>query len=144
MHRFQSKSTILRLKFAALFICLRWIITPVAAGILVYSLIKHDILLTWVAMGLGIAAILVVIIQWILAARTRCPLCMTPVLATKQCSKHRNARTVFGSHRLRVALAVLFKGRFYCPYCNEPSVLQVRQRGVEAPPRQLNARLRQR
>ena len=63
-----------------------------------------------------------------LAAKTRCPLCLTPVLATKGCSKHRNARTLLGSHRLRVAMSVLFKGRFYCPYCHEPSVLEVRQK----------------
>ena len=28
--------------------------------------------------------------------------------------------------RLRVALAVLFTNSFRCPYCNEPSVLEVR------------------
>ena len=28
-----------------------------------------------------------------------------------------------GSHRLRVALAILFKNRFRCPYCNETTAL---------------------
>lgn len=142
MHRFQSQSTIIRLKFAAFFICLRWILVPTSAGVLIYSLVRHDIRMTWIAMGLGAATLLVVFTHWVLASKTRCPLCMTPVLATKQCAKHRHAKTALGSHRLRVALAVLIKGRFYCPYCNEPSMLQVRQRGVEAPGRQLQARVR--
>jgi hypothetical protein len=128
MHRFQSKSTIVRLRFAALFLCIKWILIPTTAGILLYSLIERDNQLTLVAMGLGLAAVFVVILEWILAARTRCPLCLTPVLATKRCSKHRNAKRSLGSYQLRVALMVLFKGRFHCPYCHEPSVLEVRDR----------------
>ena len=29
---------------------------------------------------------------------------------------------------LRVALAILFKGSFRCPYCNEPTAMEVRDR----------------
>ncbi|GAA5118350.1 hypothetical protein JIN84_16130 [Luteolibacter yonseiensis] len=128
MHRFQTKSAIIRLRFAAFFLGLLWILIPAAGGILVYSLVENDKTLTLVAMGVALAAICVMIIQWILAARTRCPLCLTPVLAVKRCSKHRNAKRLLGSYRLRAALMILFKGRFHCPYCNEPSVLEVRER----------------
>ena len=31
-----------------------------------------------------------------------------------------------GSHRLRVALAILFKNQFRCPYCNESTALELR------------------
>lgn len=130
MHRFQSKSTITRLRFAALFICLKWLLIPATAGILVYSILQHDNRLTWIAMGLGFGTVCLTIIQWILSSRVRCPLCMTPVLAAKRCSKHRNAKKALGSYRLRVALTVLLKGRFYCPYCHEPSVLAVRDRRI--------------
>lgn len=130
MHRFQSKSAIVRLRFAAIFLCLKWIMIVAAAGVLAYSLFKHDRELTFVAMGLAGLAILVVIVQWVLASKTRCPLCLTPVLASKRCSKHRNAKKLLGSYRLRVALMVLFKGRFHCPYCHEPSVLEVRERNM--------------
>ena len=51
---------------------------------------------------------------------------MTPVLAKKDCTKHRHARTFLGSHRLRVALAILFRNSFRCPYCNESTILEVR------------------
>jgi cytochrome bd-type quinol oxidase subunit 1 len=130
MHRFQSKSAIVRLRFAAIFLCLSWILSVAAVGLLTYSLIEHNKKLTFVAMGLALAAIFVVVIQWILASRTRCPLCLTPVLASKGCSKHRNAKKLLGSYRLRVAMMVLFKGRFHCPYCHEPSVLEVRERNM--------------
>ena len=31
-----------------------------------------------------------------------------------------------GSHRLRVALRILFRGSFVCPYCNEPTSIEAR------------------
>ena len=56
------------------------------------------------------------------------PLVLTPVLASKDCAKHRRARTFLGSHRLRVALSILFKNTFRCPYCWEKSAMTVRSR----------------
>jgi hypothetical protein len=50
------------------------------------------------------------------------------VLATKACSKHRKAKRLLGSYRLKAAVSMLTLGHFYCPYCNEPSVLEVRAR----------------
>ena len=126
MHRFHSKSSIIRFKFAAFCLCLKCLLTPVAVGILIYSLIVEDRELTLIAAGVGATALLMLLAQWLVTAR--CPLCRMPVLAASGCSKHRNARTFLGSHRLRVALAVLFKGSFLCPYCNEATALKVRTR----------------
>ncbi|HEX7261591.1 MAG TPA: hypothetical protein VF258_07220 [Luteolibacter sp.] len=105
---------------------MKWILIPATAGILIHAILKDDHPLILLAMGLAGITVLTTIIQWIIAARTRCPLCMTPVLARKECAKHRNARAFLGSLRLRVALAILFKGSFRCPYCHEPSVLKLR------------------
>jgi hypothetical protein len=71
---------------------------------------------------------LVVLMQWLIAARANCPLCLTPVLTAKDCAKHRNARSFLGSHRLRVALEILFRNCFRCPYCGESTALEVRTR----------------
>ncbi len=131
MHRFQSRSTITRIRFAALLLCLRWLLLPVVLGLLGYALVMHNRELTFYALAGGAAIIVLGIVQWVLAQRTRCPLCMTPVLAAKHCAKHRRARTVLGSYRLRVALAVIFRGSFSCPYCNEPSVMEVRVRASD-------------
>ncbi|MES2920848.1 MAG: hypothetical protein V4819_04850 [Verrucomicrobiota bacterium] len=128
MHRFPSKSTISRFKFVAFLLCFRCVAVPAVVGMLVYSFIEGDQDLTIIALGLGLACVLMSIIQWLLAARTRCPLCLTPVLASNGCSKHRHARTLFGSYRLRAAIAILFRNSFLCPYCHEPSVMEVRSR----------------
>lgn len=128
MHRFQSSSTIHRIRITALLVCLKWLLAPVAIGTLAYSLYIHNRDLTFLAIGVGGVAVLALVLQWLLASRTRCPLCMTPVLANKACSKHRNAKRFIGSYRLMVSLSALFRGWFRCPYCNEPSVLKVRER----------------
>ena len=100
----------------------------VALGLLFTSISEKDDQLMTIAILLGLLAILCFIFQCILAARALCPLCRTPVLAAKACAKHRNARTFLGSHRMRVAMGILFRDSFVCPYCHEPSVLEVRQK----------------
>ena len=70
---------------------------------------------------------ILVIPLWIQGYHTNCPLCCTPVLAPKGCTKHRDAKKLMGSHRLRVALAILFPNRFRCPYCNESTALEFHQ-----------------
>ena len=129
MHRFSSSSVVTRFKIASLLLCLKYLLAPAAVGLLVYSLATGRRHLTFLAIGLGVATLFVIFIQWIIAERARCPLCMTPVLANKACAKHRHSRPLCGSYRLRVALGVLFRGSFVCPYCHEPSVMQVRHRG---------------
>ncbi len=128
MHRFHSKSVIARFKIASVLICVKCLLVPAAAFVLGYGLFMNEHLLIFTGLGMAGGVVFLAIAGWIVAARTRCPLCMTPVLAGQRCSKHRKARTVLGSHRLRVALAVVFRGSFYCPYCNEPSALVIRER----------------
>jgi hypothetical protein len=128
MHLFRSKSAILRFRAASILLCARCLLAPLASMTFLYAVFQHDGKLTYVGIGLGAAAVLSTLFQWILAARARCPLCLTPVLATKECAKHRRARTLLGSYRLRVALSILFKNTFHCPYCSEKSGMKVRSR----------------
>ena len=128
MHRFHSKSIIRRIRFAAFLLCLRYFLPAATLVLLVWSILMDDRQMTMIAIWVGAVAIVSIMAQCILATRALCPLCMTPVLASKTCSKHRNARSLLGSHRLRVAVAILFKGSFTCPYCHESSVLEVRDR----------------
>jgi len=126
MHRLRSNHAIYRFRISALLLCAKCVLIPVVAVMLCHSIIVHDDFLTILAMG-GIAlCVLIVVLQWVVSARTNCPLCMTPVLANKDCVKSRNARKFLGSYRLRVALSLLFKNTFRCPYCNEPTALEVR------------------
>ena len=127
MHKFSSNHAIRRLRLAALLMAAKWLFAPIAAGLLVYSLIIQDRHLALIGLGLLIVVGITVLFQWYVASRATCPLCLTPVLADKGCAKHRNAKPLLGSHRLRVALAVLCLNRFRCPFCGEPTVLQVRE-----------------
>ena len=117
-----------RFRLAALLLCIRALLPVAALVLLARAMLENDQQLAVIGILMGIFAILIFLFQCILANRALCPLCMTPVMASRSCSKHRNARTLLGSHRLRVAVAVLCKGSFYCPYCHEPSVLEVRPR----------------
>ncbi len=113
---------------AALLLCLWRMLIPVALVLLVTSLVTADREWTKLALILGGSAVLVAVIQWLFAAGAKCPLCMMPVLSRKGCSKHRNAKRVAGSHRFPVAMGVLFKHHFRCPFCNEPTLLELRER----------------
>ena len=126
MHRPRSTSAILRFRFAAFLLVGNCLFALVAVSLLVRSLMTQDFQWTMIGSGLVALILLLVIAQWIAAARTRCPLCCTPVLAPMRCAKHRRARMILGSHRLRVALAILFKNHFRCPFCNEVTGLEVR------------------
>lgn len=82
----------------------------------------------WCGLGMLAASPVVYGVQRMLSWGARCPLCMTPPLIHKSCQTNRNARRLFGSHRLRVALSVLFQGRFVCPYCGEPTKCELRNK----------------
>lgn len=126
MHRFPSSAAIRRIRLAALFLCLKCTLVPVSAGLLIYGIATHDIPMVRVGLGLAVASVVLQILQVLFAARTFCPLCRTPVLAKKHCRKHRSAKKLFGSYRLRVGTAALLARSFRCPYCGEPSTLEVR------------------
>ena len=128
MHRLPSNSAVRRIRLTALLMTGKCLITPAAAGVLAYSIAIGDRKLAGIGGCLFLLAGLMVLFQWLIAVRANCPLCMTPVLGHKECAKHRNARTFLGSHRLRVAVAVLCLNHFRCPYCGEYCELKVRAR----------------
>ena len=128
MHRLRTKSAIHRFRLAAFLLCAKCLLTPLTGGFLVYSIILGDRVMTLYALGAIALTLLVVLFECLLATRTHCPLCITPVLARKGCTKNRRARKFLGSHRLHVALSILFRNSFRCPYCHEPTTLEVRRR----------------
>jgi cytochrome bd-type quinol oxidase subunit 1 len=119
---------IVRFQIVSVLIFIKIFMIAWSLGVILYAIYESNKELLLYGLAMIASTLIVAISQWILAARTRCPLCLTPVLAHKSCSKNRNARPLMGSYRLRVATAVLFKGWFRCPYCNEPSALKVREK----------------
>lgn len=128
MHRLPSRSAVRRIRLAALLLGGKHLLTPAAVALLAWSFAAGNREVALIGLGMLVLAGLVVILQWIIATRANCPLCLTPVLGTKHCAKHRSARSLLGSHRLLVAVTVLLMNRFRCPYCGESSVLKVRPR----------------
>ena len=128
MHRFPTQSSVFRCRFAALLFIFRWLSPVVGFPILVWAMAVDD--LEWFMIGLVVVVALpvVIVVQWIVASRVRCPLCLTPPLLDRRCSKNQKATQFLFSYRLNVALSALFLGRFRCPYCGEPTVMKSRRR----------------
>ena len=126
MHRPRSTTAVFRFRLAATLLVGNCVLALVAVALIARSLVTQNFQSTMIGSGFVLLILLLVVGQWIAAAGTRCPLCCTPVLAPMRCAKHRHARTLLGSHRLRVALAILCKNHFRCPYCHETTGLEVR------------------
>jgi len=128
MHRVPAKSTIRRFRFTSVLLMLKLLILIVSVPLLLVGWIFHDLTKIHYGVAMLLSLPIVAFTQWITSTRARCPLCMTAVLADKSCAVHSNARTILWSYRLRVACTILFKNQFRCPYCGEPTVMQVRER----------------
>jgi hypothetical protein len=127
MHHPRSIATVIRLRLSAFLLLAISLLAIVAAALLTHSIVVHDTSLITVGASIAGSCMLLLIIQWAVASSVGCPLCRTAVLAPKSCMKHRRARTLLGSHRLRVAMSILLKNRFRCPYCNEYTALKIRE-----------------
>lgn len=128
MHRLPSQSAVVRFRLSAYLLIASTLLILGSFIFLGYSFFfNHQDHLILAASLIGVGVI-VMIIHLISAARARCPLCLTPSLAKKSCSKNRGAQRFLGSYRLKVATSIILTNSFRCPYCNEPTVLEVRQR----------------
>ncbi len=127
MHHPHSTTAILRLRLAALLLVGNCMLALTTAGLLVESVVTNNRRMMTSVPWLLVFVLILVVVQWIAASRASCPLCRTPVLSPKKCAKHRSARVFLGSHRLRVAAAILFRNQFRCPYCNESTAMKVRE-----------------
>ena len=128
MHNLPSQELVTRFRCAALLLLFNQLLIPVALALLVYSLVISEPNLTHLALALIVFSVLIMIVQAIIASRARCPLCIGLPLRNNACVKHRDARSVCGSYCLGVALTVVFRGDFRCPYCGELTAVRVRQR----------------
>jgi len=126
MFHLRSRYAVICFKLAAWMLFIKWLMIPAAFISLIGAWIRIDKQLAWLALSLFAAAGLVGIMQWGLATLARCPLCLSLPIAPRICSKHRNAKRIMGSYRLRVACTVIFKRYFRCPYCGESTTVDTR------------------
>jgi hypothetical protein len=127
MHRLPTQQSVNRFLLAASLLLLKCLLVPGALALLAYSLIVGDRDLTHLSFGVAGGTVLLTIIQWITAARVRCPLCLGFPLTHSACVKNHSARRFLGSYRLRVALSVILEGNFRCQYCGESTAIEVRR-----------------
>lgn len=135
MHHPHSISDARRLRIASLLLLINRLLIVSGGTLLLFALMANDRYLPVVGSGLLITSCMLIIAQWIAASRAGCPLCRTPVLAPMGCMMHRKARSLLGSYQLRVALAIVMKERFRCPYCNESTSMDVPERLRDSRPR---------
>lgn len=128
MHRLPNRQSVRLFRLAAYLLLLKWALIPGAFLLLCGSLFAGNRDLTHLAIALIGLAVPLTIVQWLAAARARCPLCIGLPLARKTCVLHRRARYFLGSYRLRIANSIAFRGYFCCPYCGESTAIEVRQR----------------
>lgn len=119
----------MRFRVAALLLWLNLFLFLATIAAFVHAFVERTREHVAIAIGVMVLYLVSVCIQWVIAMQTKCPLCITPVLAAKNCSKNKKAKRFFGSYRLRVATSLLFRNYFRCPYCSEPTQLTVRPRG---------------
>lgn len=128
MHSFRSSRHLIQLRLAAF--CLI-ALTVVAIGALAtgaYALIHVDPEFLKICFSCVCVVVALALLYRIMAGSASCPLCRNQPLISKHCQKHRKAKQLFGSYRYRVAAAVLFSGRFRCPYCGESTACRLSQR----------------
>lgn len=127
MHKLPNKTSIIRFRVAALMVCVKTLL--IFATILVYACSFITQLQELATIGLLLAGSIVILfpIRLAITSTCQCPLCRVPVLSGKGCSKNMKAKSFLGSYRLRVALQILLKNRFRCPYCNETTEIKSRR-----------------
>ncbi|MBN8460748.1 MAG: hypothetical protein J0M04_23195 [Verrucomicrobia bacterium] len=128
MHRLSNEGSVLRFRVAAALLLVKWLLVPASLASLLYTILLDHRELILVSLGVIGLTVVVAILQWLVSARCRCPLCIGLPLCRTATVKNRNAQRLLGSHRLRVAHNIFLKGYFRCPYCNEPTAMEVRDR----------------
>lgn len=135
MHQFFSHAAVFRFKLASWLLVLLWLLVPATLGVFIYTLLFDETKLKNLLLGLNIATVAAAIIQWPLSSHVRCPLCLGQAISRSGGSRNRKAKTLFGSHGLRVACTAIFSKYFCCPCCGETTEMKVRSRGSHRHPR---------
>lgn len=123
-HHFRSRAEARAITVAALLLVMKRVLVVGVLATLLFSTHRFDHRLAFVSAWFGSVVVVIAILQRIVAQSVKCPLCMTQILVHNLCRKHRKARKMLGSYRMRTAFTVLFKRSFSCPYCNEKTSLR--------------------
>ena len=121
MHRQSSTRALKLLRFGALHFLFNFLLLPTAVVLMMIWLVLGN--REWLLIGsITVAVLILSVIMFFLIHRMwQCPLCMGRIWIRQGCRRHQKAVTAFGmSCRLGVALSVVKKQSYRCPYCGDP------------------------
>jgi hypothetical protein len=128
MHCLPNQTVVKRFRATAFLIILKWLLVPGSLALFAYALLLSRRDLGNLSIGLFGFAGFVSISHLMMGARARCPLCLVSSFSHIQVSKSTRAKHFLGSYRLFVALGVIFKRCFHCPYCGKDVAIKTHRR----------------
>jgi len=81
-----------------------------------YKSSQNDLMI--ISILIGVSAFFWML-SMIASGNCRCQLCQTANMRSLKCSRHKKAKRLLGSYRLRVSTSIVFMNSFRCPYCGE-------------------------
>lgn len=131
MHHIQSKFRANAFRRASTVFILAYLSLFVAAGSTIYIIVEEpEGQLALYGSILG-TTLLLWILALIISGTCRCQLCQASTMRSLKCSHHTRAKRLLGSYRLRIAVAILFKGSFRCSYCGEAFNLKPKEERIQ-------------
>ena len=120
MHRQFSHSTIWSLRLGSLHFIANIFVLILGAFLLTIGVITHaDKYALYGFLGLSFGVLSVMVFKLCCSAIT-CPVCVSRIWANTGCRKHQKSKKFMGlSYRLRIAMKILTRQPYRCPYCAE-------------------------
>ena len=102
----------------SLFMVLR--VVTMLCGIVLFAMgaLNADFTLIYAAGACLATLLLLQLYHFMECTKIVCPNCRSQLLKSRSCSKHRNAKKLFGSYLLRIAFQVIFTNKFRCHFCD--------------------------
>ncbi|MDA7881105.1 hypothetical protein N9A94_02245 [Akkermansiaceae bacterium] len=124
MHNTRRPGMAFAIRISSIFLIINRLAILSLIGSIGFAWYEHSTPAYWSVL----ISFLVSLFSWIFfafwSARCRCQLCMAPLLSRAKCNEHSLAKKLFGSYRLRLAVAALVISRFRCYFCGEEFTLE--------------------
>lgn len=120
MHRQFSHSTIWSLRLGSLHFIANIFFLISGTFLLTLGVITHtDKYALFGFLGLTVGVLSVMLFK-LCGSATTCPVCVSRIWANTGCRKHQHSKKYMGlSYRLRIAVKILTRQPYRCPYCAE-------------------------
>ena len=120
MHRQFSHSTIWSLRLGSLHFIANIFFLISGTFLLTLGVITHtDNYALFGFLGLTVGVLSVMFFK-LCSSATTCPVCVSRIWANTGCRKHQQSKKYMGlSYRLRIAVKILTRQPYRCPYCAE-------------------------